>query len=47
MRAQGTFDGNVFDKKLIGGMLIAVVGGGVGTISFAAWFQCKKHGFIK
>ncbi|KAJ1458278.1 hypothetical protein M885DRAFT_513383 [Pelagophyceae sp. CCMP2097] len=41
------FDGKVFDKGLIGGMLGFILIGGSGIIVFAVWFQNKKHGFIK
>eukprot|EP00629_Pelagomonadales_sp_RCC1024_P005232 CAMPEP_0119259246 /NCGR_PEP_ID=MMETSP1329-20130426/142_1 /TAXON_ID=114041 /ORGANISM="Genus nov. species nov., Strain RCC1024" /LENGTH=80 /DNA_ID=CAMNT_0007258615 /DNA_START=110 /DNA_END=352 /DNA_ORIENTATION=- len=45
--AHGTFDGEPFNKMSIGISTVAVVVGGAGTICFAAFFQNKKHGFIK
>jgi hypothetical protein len=44
---QPTFDGEVFNKTSIGIGVMAVVVGGAGVICFAAFFQNKKHGFIK
>ena len=42
-----TFDGEVFNKTSIGIGVMATVVGGAGVICFAAFFQNKKHGFIK
>ena len=44
---QPTFDGEVFNKTSIGIGVMATVVGGAGVICFAAFFQNKKHGFIK
>ena len=42
-----TFDGEVFNKSTIAPMVLATVIGGAGVICFAAYFQNKKHGFLK
>ena len=41
------FDGKPFNKGSMAASVIATVAGGAGVICFAAFFQNKKHGFIK
>ena len=40
-----TFEPETWKKPVIAASVMAVVGGGVGTIWFACHFQNKKHGF--
>ena len=46
-RAPTQFDGKPFNKGSMAASVIATVAGGAGVICFAAFFQNKKHGFIK
>ena len=46
-RAPTRFDGKPFNKGSMAASVIATVAGGAGVICFAAFFQNKKHGFIK
>ena len=41
------FDGKPFNKGSMAASVIATVAGGAGVICFAAYFQNKKHGFLK
>ena len=41
------FDGKPFNKGSMAASVIATVAGGAGVICFAAFFQNKKHGFIR
>jgi hypothetical protein len=36
-----------FSQVVVASSIIGIVGGGVGIVCFACYFQNKKHGFIK